>query len=317
MRTWLCFIAAAVVFGSLTDGMAAPPGDGWRLLYNDEFDGPSLDESKWSFGFGWGTNSGSFGESNRRENLRFENGMAVLKAECADGTYYSAAINTKGKMMQRYGYWEVRAKVSAHVSGVLPAFWQKLAHEDWPPELDIYEFFGTQTKQAATIHWDEGGHRQSGSKVDIGDMTADFHVIGLEYAPDYIRWWTDGEIIREITPSSHGAFFSQWDDDDVYSMINIHVTDKYHWLGSVDKSKLPVYVWVDYFRMYTDAPTPVRQPLVVHQRSASPRAAVFMIRDKRPVVDRSGRFLNPAGRVMSSHARALPGLRNALWQAGH
>jgi hypothetical protein len=33
-------------------------------------------------------------------------------------------------------------------------------------------------------------------------------------------------------------------------MFSIHITDKYGWLGNPDASKMPVYMYVNYFRMY-------------------------------------------------------------------
>jgi hypothetical protein len=33
-------------------------------------------------------------------------------------------------------------------------------------------------------------------------------------------------------------------------MFSIHITNKYNWLGNPDAGKMPVYMYVDYFRMY-------------------------------------------------------------------
>ena len=238
---------ALVVLVLISFSLSAAPPDGYELVFRDEFEGHSLDLSKWTFGFGWGLNSGSFSEHNRSQNLTFDGNNAILKAEEVNGQWYSAAINSKNKMTMRYGYWETRVKISGHAPGVLPAFWQKQNHEGWPPELDIFEFFGTDTRLAATIHYQGGS---SGQSFDFGDMSGEYHVYGLEYTADFIKWYLNDSVYRTITPTSHSTFFNQWNNDAIYSMFSIHVTDKYGWLGEPDASKMPVYMYVDYFRMY-------------------------------------------------------------------
>jgi beta-glucanase (GH16 family) len=314
----LTAFATTILLASVQLVPAAPPaGAGYQLLFAEEFDNiTSLSQTKFKFGFGWGTNSGAFSESNREQNLSFADGCIIFKAE-DDGGYKSAAINTKQNMKMKYGYWEVRSRVDKHVSGVLPAFWQKLTSEAWPPELDIYEFFGTNGKQAMTIHWSSGSHQQAGSQVDIGSA-AEFHVYGLEYTKDYIRWITDGKVIREITPSSHGTFFSQWSGGDIYTMLNIHMTDKYGWLGSVDRSKLPVRMYVDYFRMYVKGAVSVQpgsqDPAAAHHASVK---AGRMVSVKGHVVsialgtNEFATIVNGAGKVM----RVLPGSQAGTVQA--
>ena len=53
----LSFSATAVLFTNAI-ALGAPPGSGWQLKFNDEFDGPKLDNSKWSPCYYWGTPSG-------------------------------------------------------------------------------------------------------------------------------------------------------------------------------------------------------------------------------------------------------------------
>jgi beta-glucanase (GH16 family) len=277
------------VFAGLFTSIAAqlPSGKNWQIRYEDNFDGPTLDLSKWSFGFGWGTNSGSFSEKNRPSNLTFENGMAVIKAESENDTYYSAAINTRSKMVVKNGYWEAKIKVSKNVSGCIPAFWQKLNSDIWPPEVDIMEYFGTQKTQSLTVHYKNlaGENKQSGSSYNGGDMTSDFHVYGLEFNEQYLRWFTDGKMVREITQQSHPDFFRQWTGEEKYTMLNIHLTDKYTWLGKVDKSKFPFYMYIDYFRIYEEVPTKVNnqnlnKELKIFPNPANQKAHLFSDNNK-------------------------------------
>lgn len=228
-----------------------PKGKKWHLKFEDNFDGNSLDTLKWNFGFGWGLNSGAFDESNRPDNLQIKDGIAVIKGEETDGKYYSAAINTRNKMVSKYGYWEIRAKLSHNNSGCDAGFWQKLNNDNWPPELDIFEFMGTDRRQAMNIHWKKDGHKEDQTFYDGGDLTTGFHVFGLERSEKYIRFYTDGKVVREVSRKWYPEFFEAWDADVVYTIINIHLSNRYKVFGQVDTSRLPVYLHVDYFRIYT------------------------------------------------------------------
>lgn len=244
--TALLFVACA----SLT--FAQPTDKKWKLKFEDNFDGPSLDTTKWTFGFGWGLNSGAFDETNRKQNLTLKDGMIVFKGEESNGKYYSAAINTRNKMIMKYGYWEIRAQVSKNVSGCDAGFWQKLNNDTWPPELDIFEFMGTDRRQSMNIHWKDNGHKEDQTFFDGGDLTSGFHAFGLETSKNYIHFYTDGKLTREITRNKYPQFFAVWETDPAYTIMNIHLSNRYKVFGQVDPSSLPVFMHVDYFRMYEE-----------------------------------------------------------------
>ena len=75
--------------------------NGYRLVWSDEFEGNSLDTSKWGYdlgGWGWGNNELEY-YTNRRENAYVENSLLHIKAikENYDGKEYtSARLLTKG-----------------------------------------------------------------------------------------------------------------------------------------------------------------------------------------------------------------------------
>ena len=79
----------------------------WKLVWADEFDGTTVDESKWEFMIGTGTNYGlpeGWGNNERqyyrKENARVEEGHLIITAKkenYADSDYTSTRIRTKGK----------------------------------------------------------------------------------------------------------------------------------------------------------------------------------------------------------------------------
>ena len=57
-------------------------GDGWRLVWSDEFEGPAIDLSKWEYqtgAGGWGNKELEY-YATRLENSRIEDGKLVIEA---------------------------------------------------------------------------------------------------------------------------------------------------------------------------------------------------------------------------------------------
>lgn len=91
-KAWLLFLT--LVHAGI--GMAQPTGSTWVTTFEDYFDGTTLNTNKWSYGFGWGQNSGAFAETTRPENVTISNGTLKIKIECDNG-YKSGSINTRNK----------------------------------------------------------------------------------------------------------------------------------------------------------------------------------------------------------------------------
>jgi beta-glucanase (GH16 family) len=161
--------AALLLSGGATD--AAPPqpvapldGAGWEMVWADEFDGDSLDRTKWAPEVScWGGgNAERQCYTDRPENIAVEGGTLLLKArkerftgparppEIAEPRnpdilqfYTSGKVRTRGLHAWRYGRIEVRAKVPPG-QGTWPAVWM-MPEEDlygpWPlsGEIDILE----------------------------------------------------------------------------------------------------------------------------------------------------------------------------------
>ena len=83
------------------------------LVWNDEFNGNSVDESKWTFelgngNWGWGNNEQQY---YRKENATVNNGslkITALNERFGNFNYTSSRMITKGKFSFHYGYVEAR-----------------------------------------------------------------------------------------------------------------------------------------------------------------------------------------------------------------
>src|SRR2546426_6655069 len=105
---------------------AAPRSD-WRLVWHDEFDGATLDVTKWvreTGGGGWGNDELEF-YTDRPENARVENGQLVIEArqEPFRGRQYtSARLKTQGLGAWQYGRVAARMRIPS-VQRLWLAFW--------------------------------------------------------------------------------------------------------------------------------------------------------------------------------------------------
>ena len=122
-----------------------------KLIWEENFNGKTLDEKVWNFELGngcpiicgWGNNER---ETYTKNNHRLENGNLVITAKKEGGLYTSTRITTAGMKEFKYGYMEARAKLATG-QGIWPAFWMlggNIGKVSWPAagEIDILEYVG-------------------------------------------------------------------------------------------------------------------------------------------------------------------------------
>ena len=205
---------------------AHSPAQNRRLVWSDEFNGPKgspVDESKWvteTGGGGWGNAELEFYTSGTRNASMNGKGHLVITAikedlpkknPCWYGRcrYSSARIKTRGKFEQAYGRFEARIKLPSG-QGIWPAFWMlgnNIESAGWPRcgEIDIMENIG---REPSTVYGTLHGPGYSGAK-GIGSsynargvaFSDGFHVFAVEWEPEAIRWYVDGNLFQTRTPA--------------------------------------------------------------------------------------------------------------------
>jgi beta-glucanase (GH16 family)/regulation of enolase protein 1 (concanavalin A-like superfamily) len=120
-------IGALALAGSLQSQPVPPVPGSWTLLFQDEFDGATVDGTKWRLGTHHAGIAGSGGIA--PENVSIADGKLKMKVEqravAYSGTNYNYAtgeISTFFNHRQQHGYIEARIKYPA-VTGLWPAFW--------------------------------------------------------------------------------------------------------------------------------------------------------------------------------------------------
>jgi len=207
LSTWLpraLALLAALLLGQATPAWAQCE----KLAWQDEFNGPSIDQSKWSFeinGTGQGTGQLDY-TTDRPENAKIVNGqlvLSILKEEYKGLHYTSARLRTYQKFDTQYGRIEARVK-GVYSQGNGFAFWMLGSDYEtvtWPKcgEIDIFENTGKYPgHNIGTAHFagPDGGDQMSQGSVDLpnGQRWADdFHVAGIEWSPTHITWTMDGK----------------------------------------------------------------------------------------------------------------------------
>jgi beta-glucanase (GH16 family) len=203
---------------------ASPAASQWQLVWNDEFDGTAIDESKWDFdlgnGFfdykahkwvpGYGNEELQYYTRDPR-NVFVRDSLLHIRAlkESQHGCgYTSARLKTRRQdgmalFSKTYGRFEFRASVP-HGKGLWPALWM-LPLEDryggWAAsgEIDVMEIVGERKHEVlGSIHFGSTFPKRSlvthVHKLPNDSTVEDFHVYAVEWEPGEIRWEVDGDL---------------------------------------------------------------------------------------------------------------------------
>lgn len=280
MRQWQMAVAAAAmcVSGAMVTTLRAAddPTDpaapaGWKLTWSDEFNGDSIDRTKWGFETG---NRNGFGNHEKEfytdqpQNASVRDGALhiVARKEPHDGfDYTSARMLTKGKFSQKFGRFDFRAKLPTG-AGLWPALWllpQDEVYGGWPlsGEIDVTEARGQRPTQVlGTIHygnaWPHNQHSGETYTLPNNGSIADWHLYTLEWEPGVIRWYIDGQLYSTKTKwfsaKKDGTGNNSWPapfDQAFFLIFNVAVGGDFL-KGPDDTTKFPQEMTVDYVRVY-------------------------------------------------------------------
>ena len=256
----------------------------WQLVWEDDFNGSSLDQSKWVHDIGTGSQYGMWGWGNgelqyyQPQNTTLNNGIAKIEVKeepngiidswNATSYFSSSKITTKGLFNFRYGKVEARIK-TIDGQGFWPAFWMLPSNGSWPcdGEIDIMEQWGNDyltnsTSGAAhlgTCPYSQSTHfyETSSSYISSGSYADDFHTYSVIWKEDTITWYVDEIELFSLNPSSYWSIPSQsawpFNANEWYIMINLAITQA----GPNSNTVFPNQMEIDYVRVYQENLTSV------------------------------------------------------------
>lgn len=238
----------------------------WNLIFDDEFNGKTLDTTKWNtcyfnfiVGNGCDHDQGEL-ELYQPHNVSVSNGHVNLRADkhtvnAVNGkTYdYTSGMITTGpgpyssysRFTFTYGYVEMYAKLPAG-AGLWPAFWLLPANLTWPPEIDIFEALGRQPNELLmTYHYPTAQKPDnSAGRTLLGPVfSSNWHTYAMQWEPGSITWYIDG--VKRFSYTNSSAVTSQ----PMYLIANLAIGGS--WQGSPTAStSFPSLYQIDYIRVW-------------------------------------------------------------------
>ena len=271
---------------------------GWHLVWSDEFDGKTIDETKWAFQTGTGTEYGLDGWGNkelqyyRKENAYIKNGSLVIAARKQNykGCDYTSArlrtIRDDGTPLFAKTYGRIEAKIKVTTgNGIWPAFWLLPATDEYGTwassgEIDIMEAKGRLPNRVyGTVNFGQAwpGNKYTSDMYKFpgtpeeGGTIAEYHIYSLEWEPGVLRWLVDGNKFFETSQwwslgngeSKPYAYPAPYDKP-FYIILNLALGGNYDAGIIPEDSDLPAQMFVDWVRVYDkDEPyaTNVKRPI--------------------------------------------------------
>ncbi len=222
----------------------------YPLVFSDDFNGTSLDTTKWTPRADAGHNS-----VQKASNLSVSGGQLhiALKAETTvvgESTYSFSGGGVISKQRFGYGYYETRAKVNAG-PGWHSAFWSMCTDPATPQDYNTckkteIDGFEIDSKRPGTIRnnifdWGAGGSEVTTDNYASGaDASDGWHTYGYDYDETGVRFYIDGVLTRTLGYTG-----------------NLHAEDLMNiWFSTIafndypDAAQLPASVDVDYVHFF-------------------------------------------------------------------
>lgn len=231
------------------------------LVWQDEFNGTSLDLNSWTFetgAGGWGNNELQY---YRPENTFFSAGNLIIEARkenFSSAAYTSSRLITKGKKEFKFGRIDIRAALPEG-QGIWPALWMlggNISTVNWPAcgEIDIMELVGHQPNRVhGTIHYgaNTSQHQYIGNSTALAGaakFSDEFHVFSLIWEEDKITWLLDDVQFYQITKTTVDPAAYPFNAP-FFFIFNVAVGGQ--WPGDPDGStNFPQRMIVDYVRVF-------------------------------------------------------------------
>lgn len=176
-----------------------PEGKKWRMIWNDEFDGSAIDNSKWNVSPLVIRDKGFWSNDNVYLDGK---GHIIFKATRRGNQVVGAGIDTYRKFSTSGGYFAFRCTL-ATLPGYRPAIWlttpsvERVGDEGRDgTEIDVFEQPVRNGRVDLNLHWDGYGkdHKTTGIKFYLTKPLSEWHDFGLWWKADEYIFFVDGKI---------------------------------------------------------------------------------------------------------------------------
>lgn len=242
--------------------------EGWDIVWQDEFDGASLDINKWSHevgGHGFGNNELQY-YTDDSSNSFVDNGILHIRAKYEPAgigspnnlrNFSSARLRTVGKGDWQYGRIDVKAKIALG-QGIWPAIWMLPSdwiYGGWPKsgEIDIMEHVGhDEGRIHGSVHTESYNHiigtQRTNSKL-IENVKTLFHIYSIEWSEQKIDFFID-DTLHFTFKNDFKNDFRTWPFNERFHLL-LNVAVGGNWPGPPNNTTVfPQDMEVDYVRVY-------------------------------------------------------------------
>ena len=201
---------AAPVPAVSPDGTFDPDRAGWTRVFEDDFDGPSLDKAKWKT-MPWAKHPDAAALDGE--------GHLAITCDFAPGTTNLVSTSLWSVPSFRYGYFEAKVKFTKN-NGWWSAFWLYGSSNKNPmidgSEIDIFEDYYTRSAKPEGPHrpiLDHNLHVSTGDalkswnyKSELPGTLDDWYVIGCKWTPFEISYYVNGRLVS--SKANHSPYSS-------------------------------------------------------------------------------------------------------------
>lgn len=238
--------------GSASSGVA-PSLQGWKLLWQDDFSGPTLNTRNWSVV----NDAGGYQNASLRlgtqywtpSALSIANGMLTITAQpqsVGGKAYVSGALTTENKFAFKYGRVDIRANMP-YGDGLWTAFWLlpvgQTIKSDTTQEIDMLEYLGQAPgKPYFAHHYGFSGDEWCTFKGSY--MSQGYHVYTLEWTAQALDDYIDGVHRCHVTAAIPAT--------PMYLLMDMAVGGNFP-IPVDSKTTFPQHTMIDYVHVYQQA----------------------------------------------------------------
>jgi hypothetical protein len=235
---------------------------GWALVFDDEFNGTSLDTttnwnspptSQTDSTYG-GTYSPALTVTYMAGNVTVGSGCLSMAANWVSNTSYTTSgLSSKGSVTGPGVYWEARVKLPdpSAQGGLVSTFWADAYPSFVFPEIDTLEYSSHLLE--TSNGWNDGTVWASSQFTAIPNPYSNWHNVASYWTSSAITYYVDGVQTAQHTNNTNQAitFFN--------AILNHAVCGTSAWCNSQPSSSagFPSYYLVDYIHVYKQGGTPI------------------------------------------------------------
>lgn len=253
-----------LIFGTkllLSPPCSASELSGWKLIWQDEFNGTAIDTSNWTL-CERGKPNWCDTMSKDPQLLQVTNGVLHLRGivnhdlQKDPSPYLTAGVTSKGKFTFKYGKVVIRARFKS-AQGAWPALWMLGAEKGWPHcgEIDLMEHLNFDHIAYQTVHSDYTlniDKSNTPKKGTTGPINRDdWNTYGCEWSADKIVFTiNDTPTLTYPRVAEKGA--SQWPFDQAfYFILSMQIGGKWvNGSGPTNPDHYPAGMEIDWIRVY-------------------------------------------------------------------